>query len=139
MTLRCGAAGAVYDPDLFVDLPLASSRRGLRCLPPVHVSANRDPTTHDIAIEWIRQTRIGGDAWEPVEVPLGEASESYAVTIGDGMTAFRTLMVATPAATYAAADQVADFGSLPSAITLSISQVSPTEGPGLAAAGEFHV
>ena len=38
-----------------------------------------------------------------------------------------------------AADQVADFGSLPSAITLSISQVSPTEGPGLAAAGEFHV
>jgi hypothetical protein len=38
-----------------------------------------------------------------------------------------------------AADQTSDFGSLPSTIHLSISQVSPTEGPGLATAGEFDV
>jgi hypothetical protein len=109
------------------------------CLPPVHVTAQRDPTSNDIAIEWIRQTRTGGDSWDPVEVPLGETSEAYQVAIGDGTSIFRTLSIGTPTATYLTADQTSDFGSLPSTIHLSISQVSPTEGPGLATAGEFHV
>jgi hypothetical protein len=139
LTLRCGAAGTVYDPDTFTDVGLTPSRRGLMCLPPVHVTATRDPTSNDIGIEWIRQTRIGGDAWDPVEVPLGETSENYRVAIGDGTSVFRTLSVGAAAATYAAADQASDFGGLPSTIHLSISQVSPTEGPGLATAGEFHV
>ena len=139
LTLRCGAADTVYDPDTFTDVNLTPSRRGLMCLPPVHVTAKRDPTSNDIAIQWIRQTRIGGDSWDPVEVPLGETSEAYQVAIGDGTTVFRTLSIGAAAATYAAADQTSDFGALPSTVHLSISQVSPTEGPGLAAAGEFHV
>ena len=139
LTLRCGAAGAVYDPDTFTDVGLGPARRGLMCLPPVHVTATRDPTSNDIAIQWIRQTRIGGDSWDPVEVPLGETSEAYDVAIGNGTTVFRTLNVAAPAATYAAADQASDFGGVPSVIHLSISQASPTEGPGLAAVGAFNV
>jgi hypothetical protein len=61
------------------------------------------------------------------------------VAIGDGRTTFRTVDVATSALTYAAADQVADFGALPTDITVVISQVSPTEGAGLAATSELHV
>jgi hypothetical protein len=139
LTLRAGAAGAVYDPATFVDVAIPRARRGLMCLPPVHVTARRDGDSGDIAIAWVRQTRIGGDSWDPVEVPLGETSEAYAVSILSGASVVRTLGVASPAATYAAADQTADFGALPDTISLSISQVSPTEGPGLAATGEFDV
>jgi hypothetical protein len=42
-----------------------------------------------------------------------------------------------PAAVYAAADQIADFGSLPAAFTFTVAQVSPILGPGLAAEGAF--
>jgi hypothetical protein len=51
----------------------------------------------------------------------------------------RTLSTAVPSAVYAAADQTADFGGLPSDIAVAISQVTPTEGPGLAATGLIHV
>jgi hypothetical protein len=139
LTLRCGPAGAVYDPDVFVDVPLGQSRRGLRCLAPVHVAAVRDPGTGDVTIAWIRQTRIGGDSWATVEVPLAEASEAYAVAILDGEETLRTLTGGAPAVVYAASEQTADFGDLPEAISLSISQVSPTEGPGVAATGTVHV
>ncbi|HVY20482.1 MAG TPA: glycoside hydrolase/phage tail family protein [Bauldia sp.] len=130
LTLRCGAAGAPYDPDVFADVTITAARRGLRCLAPVHARAHRDEGTGDVTLSWIRQTRIGGDAWEPVEVPLGETSEAYSVAIGDGMTTFRTVTAASPSLLYPAADQLADFGALPDEITIAISQISPTEGPG---------
>jgi hypothetical protein len=138
LTLRAGAAGAAYDPATFNDVPIIPARRGLRCLAPVHARAARDADSGDVAISWTRQTRIGGDAWEPVEVPLGETIEAYAVAILDGVSVLRTLSAATPSVTYTAAQQVADFGSLPSDISVSISQVSPTEGPGLALTGTLH-
>lgn len=138
LTVRCGAAGAIYDPAAFTDRAIGAARRGLRCLPPVHLRAVRDGTG-DVALSWIRQTRSGGDAWEPVEVPLGEAAEQYRVVVRDGGTALRTFETTTPAATYSAAEQVADFGAPPETITFDISQVSPTEGPGLAATATFHV
>ncbi len=139
LTVRCGPAGAIYDPDIFVDVALGDCRRGLKCLPPVHLSASRDAGTGDLTFAWIRQTRIGGDSWDPVEVPLGETSEAYAVAILDGATVVRTIAATTPAATYAAADQIADFGALPSDILVAVSQVSPTEGAGLAVTRELHV
>ena len=118
---------------------LTPARRGLTCLPPVHLGAVRDAGSGDVAIAWIRQTRIGGDAWEPVEVPLGEASEAYRVEILDGGEPVRTFAVASPSASTTAADQAADFGAPPSSLHIRASQVSPTEGPGLAAEGVFDV
>jgi hypothetical protein len=133
LTLRCGPAGAVYDPAVFTDTALVAARRGLDCLAPVHLHATRDADTGDVTFGWVRQTRIGGDAWEPVEVPLGESGEAYAVTILDGDDPVRTIDAVTPAATYSAADQIADFGELPDEISVAISQVSQTEGAGLSA------
>ena len=72
-------------------------------------------------------------------MPLGEAAEAYVIDILDGATVKRTLSATSPAAVYAAADQTADFGALPSTLHVRISQVSPTEGPGLAAESVLHV
>ena len=55
---------------------------GLKPLSPVHVRGVR--AGGDVAISWIRRTRLGGDSWEAPEVPLGEDTESYEVDILDG-------------------------------------------------------
>jgi hypothetical protein len=51
----------------------------------------------------------------------------------------RTLNVAEPRAVYSAAMQMADFGAPPSTISISINQVSPTEGSGLTLTGVLDV
>jgi hypothetical protein len=139
LTLRAGAAGTVYDPDTFTDVTLAAARRGLRCLPPVHVSATRDASSGDVTFGWVRQSRIGGDAWDLVEIPLGETAESYRVEILDGGDVVRAIAASAPSAIYAHADQVADFGTAPDEIKVRVSQVSPTEGAGTAIESLLHV
>ena len=101
---------------------------GRRPLAPVHVGGRRD--AGDLHISWIRRTRIGGDSWEFAEVPLGEDSEAYALDIVDGDSVVRTLAASSPFATYTAADQVADFGAPPPAITVRIYQLSASYGRG---------
>ena len=101
---------------------------GRRPLAPVHVRGRRD--AGDIHISWIRRTRIGGDNWEVTEVPLGEDSESYALDILDGDTVVRTLTASSTSATYAAADQAADFGTPPPALAVRVYQLSASYGRG---------
>jgi hypothetical protein len=139
LDLRAGAAGAVYSAETFTDRALIAARRGLRCPAPVRLKGRRDGGSGDVRFSWIRQTRTGGDAWEPAEVPLGEAAEAYRVDILDGDETVRTIATAAPSAAYSAADQTADFGGLPAILSIRVSQVSPTEGPGLAAEKAIHV
>ena len=101
---------------------------GRRPLSPVHVHATRQ--NGDVAIRWIRRTRIGGDSWEVDEVGLGEASERYEVDILDGDRVVRTLRSETPDVTYTAAAQVTDFGAVQPAVTCRIHQMSLTWGRG---------
>ena len=60
----------------------------------------RDEASGDLSFGWIRQTRIGGDGWDQVEVPLGETGEAYAVSVFDGATLVRIISVTAPSATY---------------------------------------
>ncbi len=60
------------------------------------------------------------------------------MTIFDGAAPVRTIAVAAPAAIYAAAEQVADFGALPDAFDFTVEQLSPVFGPGHQGAGAFH-
>jgi hypothetical protein len=69
-------------------------------------------------------------------VPLDNVPEAYAVSILDGTTLVRTLDAAAPA-TYEAADQVADFGVLPTSFDFAVAQLSPIYGTGHPAAGSF--
>ncbi len=102
---------------------------GLRPLSPVHARAVR--AGGDIALSWIRRTRIGGDSWEAAEVPLGEESERYEVDIVDGGGAVkRTLACMAPAVTYTSAEQIADFGATQAQLHVRIAQVSAVRGRG---------
>ncbi len=106
----------------------AFSGMGLRPYSPVYVRAER--SAGDFAISWARRTRIGGDNWEQVEVPLAEDAEAYEVDILDAGTVKRTLTVNSPGATYTSTDQVADFGTLQSAVDVLIYQTALSYGRG---------
>jgi hypothetical protein len=81
---------------------------------------------------WIRRARIGGDGWD-VEPPLSEETEAYLVSILNGGAVVRSIQTTTPTATYAPADQAADFPSgTPDSIMLQVQQLSAIFGWGTA-------
>jgi hypothetical protein len=104
----------------------------------VHLSAKR--TEAGIEIGFIRQTRKGGDSWEQVEVPLGEASEAYAVDILDGGGAvLRTLPSSATAVLYPAAQEITDFGGVVAELRIAVCQLSATAGRGFQRKATLHV
>jgi hypothetical protein len=101
---------------------------GRRPLSPVHVRGVR--VAGDLAMSWVRRTRSGGDNWELPEVPLGEDAESYEVDILDGSNVKRTISVSTTAAVYSSSDQIADFGSVQSVVSVKVYQTNTLFGRG---------
>jgi hypothetical protein len=98
----------------------------------VHVRALRGAS--GVQFDWTRRTRIDGDSWEVQDAPLGELFEKYQIDILSGASVLRTLDVSAPSALYAAADEIADFGSSQSTLSIRIAQLSATVGRGIAAA-----
>lgn len=136
INLRVGLAGRDLTDQFSTSLSITAGRRGLRPLSPVHLRATRNENG-DILASWVRRTRIDGDLWEVQDVPLGEESEEYLVSILDDGTPLRTLTSHAANALYEHSSQLSDFGGLPSSITLSVAQVSATEGPGTAKTEDF--
>lgn len=99
-----------------------------RPLAPVHSRARRE--AGGVRISFIRRARAGGDSWDLFEVPLGEDREEYRLEIRQGSTVKRALSLPAPEFLYPSSDEIADFGSAQSAITVSIAQVSTRVGPG---------
>ncbi len=118
---------------------LAFDGVGLRPFSPVHIRAQRD-TAGDIALSWTRRTRLDGDTWVGLDVPLGEELEAYEIDVLDGASVKRTLAAATTSATYTSADQIADFGSdsFPT-LDLRVAQLSQAYGRGTAREVTLHV
>jgi hypothetical protein len=121
----------------YVELVVQSQSKGLRPLSPCQLRAMRDGG--DVVFNWIRRTRIDGDGWEPVEIPLGEESESYQFEIRDGATVKRSVDVTSPSYRYLAADIATDFGVAPSAYDLRVAQVSAGFGRGATLAGSVSL
>lgn len=103
---------------------------GLKPLSPVHVRGRR--SAGDIMLSWTRRTRIGGDAWEFADVPLGEGSEAYEVDVMDGTAVKRVLTSAAPSVVYSNADQISDFGSPQASLSVRVVQISADVGRGFA-------
>lgn len=137
LVARCGPAGAAFDPDRFVDVAAASTRRGLRCYPPVRARASWSPTG-DVTVAWLRQSRWGGDTWEGVEIPLGESTEAYRFDLLEGLAVIHSETTSAPTLTLPAALLDDLFGEAPDEIHARIMQLSPTEGPGLVTEATFH-
>jgi hypothetical protein len=129
---RCGAASRDLGSPSYVELAHTFVGEGLKPLSPVRIRGSR--TDGDLALTWVRRTRLGGDSWDVLEVPLGETEERFEIDILDGPTVKRTLTTTEPAATYTAAQQTADFGSPQSSVSLRVYQMSATRGRGTAAA-----
>jgi hypothetical protein len=128
-TLRIGPADRDLGDISMLEKTVIPAGAGLIPLSPVRLTARR-LDNGDVAISWIRRTRVGGDRFEAYEVPLGEAFEAYDVTIRDGATVKRRITIAAPAALYSAAEQLADFGAPPTALDIAVRQISETVGPG---------
>ncbi|MBK8085951.1 MAG: glycoside hydrolase TIM-barrel-like domain-containing protein [Devosia sp.] len=106
-------------------------------LPPAHPRARRN-SGGDVNFGWIRRSRADGGAWAAAEVGLEHLPEAYRLTVLAGGLPVRTLEAGAPAATYTAAEQAADFGSLPASFDFTVAQLSPVYGPGHPASGSFH-
>ncbi|SMH42558.1 baseplate multidomain protein megatron [Mesorhizobium australicum] len=129
---RWGPAGKASTDALYEGATKTFAAVGLRPLSPVHLGASWE-TDGDIQIGWTRRTRIGGDGWEQVEVPLGEESETYEVEILDtaGASVVRTVSgLGAPAWLYTVADQTADHGAPLTSIRFRVYQMSATIGRG---------
>jgi len=107
-------------------------------LAPVHLRAMRAAASGDVQLAWVRRARRDGNSWVLAEVPLDLNPEAYRIEIFEGEVLRRTFDTAGVAATYAAADQIADFGGLPENFSFTITQISPTFGTGHKARGSFN-
>jgi hypothetical protein len=125
---RVGPAGVDHGDPAVVQLSSAATLAAVRPYAPVQVRARRQGA--DIAISWIRRTRIGGDSWDGADVPLGEEGEAYEVEILKLGGVVRTLTTPVPAVTYAASDESADFGQPQHEVSLRVYQLSAIAGRG---------
>jgi hypothetical protein len=136
-TWRIGPAQLDSGHGAYLEMTLQGQSRGLRPLSPCQLRATRDGA--DVLFTWMRRTRIDGDGWEPVEIPLGEESENYHFEILDGVTVKRAVDVTSPSYRYLAADIAADFAVAPATYDLSVTQVSASFGRGATLAGSLSL
>lgn len=97
---------------------------------PVHIAGVRDGSSN-LTVSWVRRTRADGQWRDYVDVPLGETSEQYEVEVMSGGAVVRTISgLTSPIATYSASDQIADFGSPQSTVSIRVYQLSEIVGRG---------
>lgn len=124
---RVGPSSRGYDDPSFQTHIEAFKGVGLRPYAPVHPRATR-LMNGDIHVDWLRQTRIGGDSWEGIDAPLSEESEIYLVRASLGGQVVREFNPVTSSLTYLSADQLAD--GVTASIDFDIAQISQKFGPG---------
>lgn len=125
---RVGPSGRDHADASVAEITATVGREALKPLSPVHVTARREQG--GIRLTWIRRTRRDGDGWEAVDVPLSEAVEAYEIDVFRDSQVARRLTSAQPFIVYTQAQEIADFGTVQSALTLSIAQMSTVAGRG---------
>jgi hypothetical protein len=124
---RCGSAARGFDDPNVVLRVEAFDGVGLRPYPVCHIAAEVS-AGNDLILRWKRRTRIDGDSWQAVEVPLGEESESYLLRVVQASAIRREYAVGQPSFTYTPAMKAADL--LPGAYSIEVAQLSTQFGPG---------
>ncbi|MGF1650352.1 MAG: glycoside hydrolase/phage tail family protein [Hyphomicrobiaceae bacterium] len=128
LSYRLGPVGAQFGGPNYLAHDHAFIGLARRPLAPVHLRAFWDGD--DLAVNWIRRARTGGDPWEQIDVPIDIVPERYAVEVLNGATFVRAFEVAEPSIRYAAPEILADFGTPRPTLIVRVAQVGPTWGNG---------
>jgi len=124
---RVGPASQPLSAPSFVASEHVFAGNGLRPLAPVHLRRRRRADGSHL-LDWVRRTRIDGDLWSLVDVPLGEAFEQYVVQVHTGAGLRREVIVATPEWVYPADLRAADGAT--GGYELRVAQISDRYGAG---------
>ena len=124
---RIGSAGRGFEDPAVVVKVEAFDGIGLRPYPVAHLSATGGGSGN-ITVSWTRRTRIDGDNWQSVEVPLGEVVEAYQVRILQADIIVREDAVASASYVYSAAARLSD--GIVGTFRIDVAQVSDRFGPG---------
>lgn len=102
----------------------------LKPLAPRHVTATRNGSL-DITLTWKRRARSNCEWVDYIDVPLDESVELYDIEIMNGSNVARSFLnQSSTTLTYTAAQQIADFGAVQSAVTVKVYQLSTRYGRG---------
>jgi hypothetical protein len=126
-TYRFGPANKGYSDPSYTEITLGFDGAGLRPYPPCHLAVEAD-SVGGLQLKWIRRTRISGDSWSGLDVPIGEESEMYEIAAQQGGIVKYRGMTTQPNWTATAALLATDFDSTP--ITFSVAQISAIYGVG---------
>jgi hypothetical protein len=115
----------------------AGGMRAETPLSPVHIRAER--MAGGVQLRWVRRGRIDADGWDASDIPLDETEEGYRIEVLDGETLRRTSDVTAPFWLYPASDELIDFGSAQSTLSVRISQLGRSVPLGIAARAILHL
>lgn len=126
---KVGQSTATADSDIVKDITFTA--QGVSALPysVCHVRGERN-SSGDLTITWRRRTRGDGTWKDNSDVPLSETFEKYEIDILSSGAVKRTISSDTASIVYTVVEQVADFGSQQSAVTVAIYQLSESRGRG---------
>lgn len=124
---RVGATDLGVADENAISVSRSFSGVGLRPYSVVHLSAFR-ATGGDVAIRWIRRSRLDGDRWHYGDVPLGEIGQEFTLRIIVGTEVIRECLCLDVLFTYDSQMQIAD--NVLGTFICSVSQNSSSFGPG---------
>lgn len=104
--------------------------QGVNLQPLSPVLPQGEIVSDDWLIEWTPRTRYSSNYWYTGTQPQNESVMAWEVDVLDGSSVVRTLSSSTPTVTYTEAQQIEDFGSAQSTLTIVIYQVSQRVGRG---------
>lgn len=128
---RIGPSDRDHADSSYVEVTTTATAKALTPLAPVQLKARR--TAAGVEISFMRCGRIDADAWEAVDIPQGEASESYRLSLRRPSGGSRSWKLAEPSVLYANADEIADFGARRQTLDLEVAQISAAVGEGFIA------
>ncbi len=126
--LRIGPFDRPFSDASYQHFVEAFDGNGLRPLAPVHLRWAK-AGSGDVQIDWVRRTRIDGDNWQALDVPLSEEAELYLVRVAQSGSTIREEIPVAPTWIYTSAMQAADAVS--GLVDVEVAQISSSFGPGL--------
>ncbi|WP_208352954.1 baseplate multidomain protein megatron [Pseudaestuariivita rosea] len=124
---RIGPAQRGFDDPSYEHLTEAFRGVGLRPYAPCHLTFD-DRTNGDVVVSWIRRTRIGGDNWNGLDVPIGEEREQYLVRVFVDDRIVREVITDRPNWLYPTAMQSDD--GVGGGFSVQVAQISDHYGAG---------